>query len=32
MTKKGAPCKNSIKLEDTKIGHQKLKHCRQIAV
>ncbi|CAG8016317.1 unnamed protein product [Penicillium salamii] len=24
MTKKGAPCKNSIKLEDTKIGHQKL--------
>lgn len=24
MTKKDAPCKNSIKLEDTKIGHQKL--------
>ncbi|CAG8408881.1 unnamed protein product [Penicillium salamii] len=24
MTKKGAPCKNSIKLEDTKLGHQKL--------
>jgi hypothetical protein len=24
MTKKGAPCKNSIKFEDTKIGHQKL--------
>ncbi|CAI7673254.1 unnamed protein product [Penicillium viridicatum] len=23
-TKKGDPCKNSIKLEDTKIGHQKL--------
>jgi hypothetical protein len=24
MTKKGEPCKNSIKVEDTKIGHQKL--------
>lgn len=24
MTKKGARCKNSIKVEDTKIGHQKL--------
>jgi hypothetical protein len=24
MTKKGAPCKNSIKFQDTKIGHQKL--------
>jgi hypothetical protein len=24
MTKKGALCKNSIKLQDTKIGHQKL--------
>jgi hypothetical protein len=24
MTKKVAPCKNSIKLEATKIGHQKL--------
>ncbi|CAG8601430.1 unnamed protein product [Penicillium salamii] len=24
MTKKGARCKNSVKLEDTKIGHQKL--------
>ncbi|CAG8093895.1 unnamed protein product [Penicillium salamii] len=24
MTKKGAPCKNSIKFEDTKLGHQKL--------
>ena len=24
MTKKGAPCKNSIKVQDTKIGHQKL--------
>ncbi|KAJ5202994.1 hypothetical protein N7449_005073 [Penicillium cf. viridicatum] len=24
MTKKGAPCKNSIKLEDTKTGYQKL--------
>jgi len=24
MTKKGAPCKNSIKVEDIKIGHQKL--------
>ena len=24
MTKKGAPCKNSIKLEYTKIGHQKI--------
>ncbi|CAG8389931.1 unnamed protein product [Penicillium salamii] len=24
MTKKGAPCKNSIRVEDTKIGHQKL--------
>ncbi|KAI3097103.1 hypothetical protein CBS147333_9377 [Penicillium roqueforti] len=24
MTKRGAPCKNSIKLEDTKLGHQKL--------
>ncbi|OGE46473.1 hypothetical protein PENARI_c238G02706, partial [Penicillium arizonense] len=23
MTKKGEPCKNSIKVEDTKIGHQK---------
>jgi hypothetical protein len=22
--KKGEPCKNSIKVEDTKIGHQKL--------
>lgn len=22
MTKRGAPCKNSIKFEDTKIGHQ----------
>ncbi|KAJ5869333.1 hypothetical protein N7455_004274 [Penicillium solitum] len=24
MTKKGEPCKNSIKVKDTKIGHQKL--------
>ena len=24
MTKRGTPCKNSIKVEDTKIGHQKL--------
>jgi hypothetical protein len=24
MTKKGAPCKSSIKFQDTKIGHQKL--------
>ncbi|CAG7949229.1 unnamed protein product [Penicillium salamii] len=24
MTKKGAPCKNSINFQDTKIGHQKL--------
>jgi hypothetical protein len=24
MTKKSEPCKNSIKVEDTKIGHQKL--------
>jgi hypothetical protein len=24
MTKKGVPCKNSIKIEDTKVGHQKL--------
>ncbi|CAG8003638.1 unnamed protein product [Penicillium salamii] len=24
ITKRGAPCKNSIKFEDTKIGHQKL--------
>ncbi|KAI1829411.1 hypothetical protein DTO027I6_9626 [Penicillium roqueforti] len=24
MTKKGEPCKNSIKVEDTKIGHHKL--------
>ncbi|KAI1829248.1 hypothetical protein DTO027I6_9986 [Penicillium roqueforti] len=24
MTKKGEPCKNSIKVEDTKIGHRKL--------
>jgi hypothetical protein len=24
MTKKGAPCKNSIKFQDTKIGHQML--------
>ncbi|OGE47002.1 hypothetical protein PENARI_c078G05451 [Penicillium arizonense] len=24
MTKKGEPCKNSIKVEDTKTGHQKL--------
>jgi hypothetical protein len=24
MTKKGAPCKNSIKFQDIKIGHQKL--------
>ena len=24
MTKKGAPCKNSINFRDTKIGHQKL--------
>ncbi|CAG8077254.1 unnamed protein product, partial [Penicillium salamii] len=24
ITKRGTPCKNSIKVEDTKIGHQKL--------
>jgi hypothetical protein len=24
MTEKGDPCKNSIKVEDTKVGHQKL--------
>ncbi|OQE64091.1 hypothetical protein PENNAL_c0229G02214, partial [Penicillium nalgiovense] len=24
VTKKGEPCKNSVKVQDTKIGHQKL--------